>query len=282
MKLWRTVFWLTASLAGCSKPPIPSSTESPNWSVPIQVDGVKLFVPNGWSKLRPWDPRPWPNGLRIGSGGWGSATPWLGPLEGAERLKHGQFYIYESKLQHKRPRRPDTFFYLKATFELPVPVRTSWWGGSHDMLFFPFEVDQLRLSYRASADEVEQPYRELLWGMEFDAGKDAGDGWREVQRPFGKRTVTLRFDARDWRARGGRLPRRLAASYSPAFWSHYMPLGQLRWSANFETQNLPTDQWRARYVTADRLFRWLQLPPEKRDTDEQFSWWTDLRLRPAK
>lgn len=178
-------------------------------------------MPVAWGTARAQSPEPWPNGLRIASGGWGHATPWMGPLDGTEPLAPGRFFTLRSQRQHKRAHRPNTFFYMRATFAFPEVTRAGWWSGQRHGA--PFGVDRLTLTYRAPADVVEQPYAALLAGTTPDAGVDAGNGWREVRRSHDTRTVFIRFDSRDWRMRGGVLPRRLAASYSPHLWSHYRP-----------------------------------------------------------
>ncbi|WP_265564542.1 hypothetical protein [Sphingomicrobium arenosum] len=94
------------------------------------------------------------------------------------------------------------------------------------------------------------------------------------------RTVRLRFDAADWMARGGPLPRRLAASVSSNLWSHYVAHAVPGWEAHFDSQNLPITAWRAQYDTADDLFVWLRTAPEARDGERRFGWFVDPSHRP--
>jgi hypothetical protein len=267
---------------GCSEPAASPPRQLPSGNAQLQIDDVTLFVPIAWNALRPWHPRPWPNGLGIGSGGWGRFTPRGGPLELAEPSKT---YVTKSEGQQTRPDRPDPFFFLTVTFEFPAPSMPSrWWGRRRPKTFFPFSFDQLTLSYETAAREVERerPYTQVLGGLGPGDGEDVGYGWRQVRRPLANREVLLRFDASDWRARGGPLPRRMAASFGPPFWSHFATLDRTRWTAAFETQNLPLEQWRARYVTAGELFAWLQTSPERRDPSRRFEWWSDLRSRPTR
>lgn len=280
MCLRSAILILGAVVAGCNEPAAPSPRILPQGNARLTIDDVTLFVPIIWNARRRQDARPWPNGLQIDSGGWGSFTPWLGPIEGAEP---SQVYRTASAGQHTRPDHPGPFFFLKVTFEFPAPpLRTTGWGGREQETVFPFRIDRLTLSYRSALEDVERPYSKLLRGIRPDDGKNVGNGWRELHRSFGQREIALRFDANDWRAHGGPLPRRIAASFSPSFWSHFTTLNRTRWTAAFETQNLPVDQWRARYVTTDELFAWLQTPPEARDPKRRFQWWSDLRFRPTK
>lgn len=281
MSRCRSAIIMCGVLAGCSKPASPPTVDT-RWSVPISVDGVELFVPLNWAKSRPWSPRPWPNGVRVDSGGWGSSMPPLGPIELAERLENGRAYVFDSDGRSKRQGRPDVFFTLGVTFEFPLPPPPPWWRPKRLPLASGFSIDRLTFSYRALADVVGQPYRKLLADVAPTTGKELGSGWREVRRSFEGRVIMLRFDARNWQATGGTLPRHIAASYSPARWSHYMRLDKTRWTAEFDTQKLPVDQWRSRYETTDKLFAWLQTRPGKRNADERFVWWIDLRYRTTK
>ena len=279
MKQWRSVVLLVSLLTGCSEPRSSASDPHPNWSVPISVDGVQLYVPVGWNEKRLWDSRPWPNGLMVDSGGWGSTSPLMGPIQTAER---GLTYAQNSDGLKKRAGNPDPFFSLRATFEFPLPKpRTTWWGGTRRETASAYELDMLSLYYLAPSEEVEQPYEQLFLGVGPNDGKDVGDGWREITRNFKKRPIYLRFDRQDWQVRGGPLPRRLAASFSHHSWSHYMRLDRPRWNAKFETYRLPTQYWRARFVTAEELFDWLQTRPERRVAAQRFLWWSDLRFRPS-
>lgn len=268
-------------LAACG-----SSTESrrddlPKGNAHLVIDDVEMFIPIAWNAGRPWDSRPWPNGLQIGSGGWAHFTPLLGPLQGADAGK-----IYRETSSGKfppRPKYPDPFFFLTVTFEFPEPpLRKSWLGSHREKMFFPFSLDRLTYSYQGLSEDIERPYVELMDGIAPDSGKDVGDGWRELRRPFAKSEILIRFDADDWRAHGGPLPRRLAASFGPPFWSHFVTFDQPRWTATFDTQNLPIDQWRSRHEIADELLLWLLTSPEKRDPTRRFRWWSDLRFRPTK
>ena len=265
----------------CTKQAPSEERRLPAGSVALEVDEVRLFVPIAWNAGRPWDSRPWPNGLQISTGGWGHFTPWLGPIEGAERLAPGE--IYRAKSAGQRPDSRETFFNLRVTFEFPPPLLPRMtWKPRRDRLFFPLSLDRLTLRYRAPAEDVEQPYMNLLAGLRRDQGQDVGDGWREVRRRFADREVILRFDAADWHSRGGLLPPRMAATFRSRRWTHFSKLDQPRWTTEFETLDLPVEQWRDRYLIAEELFAWLQTPPGSRDETRRFRWWQDLRLRPAK
>jgi hypothetical protein len=169
------------------------------------------------------------------------------------------------------------------TFEFPErPRRTSWGGSARDWSSAPFKFDQLKLSYRSPSEDVEGPYVKLLQGVSYVDGADVGSGWRELRRQFAGKPISIRFDASDWRTRGGPLPRRLAASFGEPFWAHYMPLDSSRWEAEFETQSLPLDEWRARYETAEELFAWLRTPAARRQAERRFNWWSNPSSRPAK
>lgn len=267
----RATLGFVGVLAGCSQPNAPPQERPSDTIVPLAIDGTLLFVPSSWNARRPWDTRPWPNGLRVDTSGWARWKPRLGPLELAQKLPPGQTYRADSTGQHGRENRADPFFRLTATFEFPAS------GGKA----FPFKVDMLTLSYRAPQEVLEQPYTALLNGISIDAGDHVGDGWRELKRPFEGREIAIRFDARDWRIRGGPLPRRLAASFGPASWAHYITLKPSRWTAEFDTQRLPVQHWRARYVVTDELFEWLRTEPARRDPSEHFEWWRSAELRPT-
>lgn len=265
-------------------PALPPPNALPDWIAPLEIDGVTLFVPVAWAAGRPWSIRPWPNGVQIQTGGWGQFTPWLGPIEGAERLLHDQTFRADSANQQTRANQPDPFFYITATFEFPEPApERTWYGGvQRQKTFFPFDLDRLTFTYCAPKEEKVRPFVALLTGASPKDGEDVGSGWRQLTRQYDKREIMLRFDAHDWQGRGGPLPMRLAASFSAPFWSHFERLDEAHWTANFETQKLPINHWRARYETADSLFRWLLTSPEARDASRRFQWWTDLRYRPEK
>lgn len=267
-------------LSGCDEPTVSAPETLPAGSASLTIDDTSLFVPIAWNALRLTAPRPWPNGLRIDSGGWGHFEPQSGPIS---LLAPGQAYRSDSTGQQKRLGNPDPFFSLSATFEFPESPRpANWWQGVRQAPTYPFNVDLMTLSYRTPTEEVKRPYIELLSGISPKDGDDVGDGWRQVQRQFDRREIKLRFDARDWRTRGGRLPRRIAASFNPSSWSHFVALDRPRWTAQFQTEKLPVGQWRARYVTVEELFAWLQTPPGKRDEARRFRWWADLEFRPRK
>jgi hypothetical protein len=285
--IWkRLILLLGLGLLGCghAKPP---PAQHKDWIAPLAIDDVTLFVPTKWNRLLPWEPRPWPNGLRIDSGGWGQFEPWLGPLQSAGeywRPPPGKPFRADITARPPQPNYPDPFFRLVVTFEYPAPSpwKKTWWGGRRWQPVFPYEFDQLTYNYLAPAEPIDAPYVDLLAGLRPSDGEDVGSGWREVHRVFEKKDIALRFDATDWREHGGALPQRLAASFGEPIWSHFMPLDQPRWGAAFETQSLPVDQWRSRYQTAEQLFDWLQTAPEKRNPAQRFVWWTDLRFRPDK
>jgi hypothetical protein len=270
-----------ALLHACSRsqpePRLAVSTRS----VALDIDGARLFVPVRWAAGRPWDPRPWPNGVHISTGGWGSSKPWLGPIEASDDAP-GIVFHQNSTGQKKRPGNPDSFFYVTCTFEFPQPPATkTWWGGTQQERAFPFDIDQVTLSYFAPSEDIPRPYVALLKGLKATEGESVGDGWREVSRPFDRRQIRLRFDASDWVASGGAMPRHLAASFGPPFWSHFLLLDRPRWVGGFETLRLPVDQWRARYETTSDVFSWLQRTPETRDERRRFTWWAKPELRPA-
>jgi hypothetical protein len=272
-----------AVLAGCSAPAEQSAkTADDDWVVPIKVDGTALYIPRRWNKQPRSEPRPWRNGLQIDSGGWGSASPRLGPIATAEPLRNGRFYESDSATQSTQPDRHDPFFSLTVTFEFPMPpVEKDWLGRAKVQPVFPFNFDQLEISYNAPKDRVNRPYIELFKGVAPHDGVDVGHGWREVRRSYANRPIVLRFDAQHWRKSGGSLPGRVAASFDPVFWSHFTALKQERWSETFESQSLPLSEWNSRYDVAEELFTWLQTPPEKRDLTRRFVWWTDLKYRPT-
>jgi hypothetical protein len=265
-------------LAGCDEPP-PKPKSLPSGNATLVVDGTTLFVPIAWNAGRPWNPRPWPNGVQIGSGGWGHFRPSLGPIEMA---KSGQVYVRSSVSGPPRPDYPDPFFYLTATFEFPLPPHIKTPRDAQRELVMPFSFDRLTLAYEAPTERIERPYLKLLTSLKPTDGEDVGYGWREVRHRFLKRDIALRFDANDWREHGGPLPRRLAASFDPIFWSHFSSLDRPRWTASFDTQALPVEQWTHRYAVADDLFTWLQTSPHTRDPNRRFIWWSDLRYRPPK
>lgn len=267
---------------GCSSS-APPARPRPTWSAPIDADGVHLFVPVAWNMVRPWEPRPWRNGVRVDTGGWCSAEPWLGPLAGANPLPAGRFYRVVQPREHRADDRRDPCLDLTVTFEFPLRPRDDRWVARADPAWgFPFGIDRLTLTYRTPGEDRPLPYRDLLADLRPGNGTDVGDGWREVRRTFARQTILLRYDARDWRARGGAAPQRLAAAFDDTFWSHFMPLDRPRWSASFPTQRLPVRQWRQRYVVAEQLFAWLQTPPDQRNETHRFVWWTDLRDRPER
>lgn len=281
MKLKLLPLLIGSLLASCGEDQPLRPANAPAWSIPLKIDGTKLYVPASWSQGRPWDARPWDNGVKVGgTGGWRHFTPWLGPLEGANPLPEGAFYVSDSQAQRKRKGNPDVFFKLTALFEFPQPPRRSWWRQNER---HPgFAIDRLDIIYRAADDRAELPYLNLLAGLVPSDGEDVGDGWREVRRQFDDREIALRFDQTDWLEHGGPLPRRLAASFSPNFWSHYMPLNAVHWEAHFKSQNLPISQWRSRYETAEELFSWLRTPVEARDHTKRFAWWANFDSRPPR
>lgn len=287
---------LASAICGCDAPRKEPPTFR-DWNVPLAIGETTLYVPRSWNRRSRNDPRPWPNGLRVDTGGWGQFQPWLGPLQAAgnyDRPRPGEPFRADISAPRPRPDHPDPFFILSVTFEFPLPpVRKRPWWASHKITdVYPWGIDQLTYSYRAPADPIERPYVAMLSDLRPGDGRDVGDGWREVLRPFDARSrnplpdqrpktlIKLRFDADDWREHGGTLPRRLAASFSGPFWSHFEPLSVDRWEASFTSQNLPVDQWRARHETAERLFAWMRTSPRLRDSAERFVWWTDLSSRP--
>ena len=271
-------------LGSCSDPSPSRSRPMPDEIVPLEIDGTAIFVPKAWNAGRPWDARPWRNGVRAGTGGWGQFNPTVGPLALAgdygEHPKDG-IYRATSKGQKVDPRDP--FFTLSITFEFPLPpAKDSWWGKSTDNRVFPFSFDRLHISYHAPG-ERQMPYLTLLNNLGPDDGEDLGDGWRMVSREYSNRTVWFRFDALDWHARGGRLPRHLASSDSrgKGIWYHYLPLSPRGWSADFLTIRLPVSRWRAKYAAAETLYDWLGTSPAKRNYAKRFVWWQDLGDRPT-
>ena len=281
MKLKILLLSIGSLLASCGEDQAPPPESVPAWSIPLMIDGTKLYVPAAWSQGRPWDARPWHNGVKVGNtGGWGQFAPRLGPLEVANPLPDGKFFVLDSKEQRKPKSNLDLCFELVALFEFPQPPKRSWWRQKHP---HPgFAIDRLNINYRAADDRAAPPYLKLLQGLVPSDGEDVGDGWREVRRQFDGREIALRFDQTDWLERGGPLPRRLAASFSPAFWSHYMPLDAVHWEAQFESQELPISQWRPRYETADELFSWLRTPAKTRDLTKRFAWWVNFDSRPPR
>jgi hypothetical protein len=259
----------------------PPVDHRPEFDAPLDVDGVHLFIPVKWNRIYPSGPRPWPNGLRIDTGGWGQEEPWLGPLAAAEPLPPGQFFRSDSTAQPLPKIHVDPFLRLTFTFEFPLRPRDSWfksdlgWG-------LPFSYDQLDFTYRSAAEYKDQPYIALLDGLRPSDGVDVGDGWREVRRVYDKRPVLLRFDAKAWKVGSNTLPRRLAASVGLPNWSHFITLRQPRWTASFESTRLPIEEWRTRYETADQLFAWLRTPPERRNPARRFTWWTKGQYRPVR
>lgn len=263
---------LGTGLPGCNSRPAESR------SVPITVDGVKLYVPIDWGAVRPWYPRPWRNGLYVGTSGWGGFEPTLGAIELAKPLGPGLAYVADSRGKKKRKNEELLFFTLHFTFEFPKP--TSLWWRLRGGMFFPYDLDRLNINYLSIA-ERDAPYKQLLAGLRPTDGEDVGAGWRQVREKLDGHQVALRFDAEDWSARGGSLPRHLAASLErSSSWSHYSPLKPVGWAASFRTERLPVALWRERYSTAERLFAWLRTPPHRRDSETRFIWWTDARSRP--
>jgi len=262
--------------------PTATVDHRPNFDAPLDVDGVHLFIPVKWNRIYPSDPRPWPNGLRIDTGGWGQEQPWLGPLAAAEPLPAGQFFWSDSTAQPLPNNHVDPFLRLTFTFEFPLRPREDSWTRSDPGWGYPFSYDQLEMTYRSAVEDKAQPYTALLAGLRPSDGADVGDGWREVRRVYDKRPILLRFDTQDWRIGSDTLPRRLAASFTPAAWSHFTTLSQPRWTASFESTRLPIAKWRARYETADQLFAWLRTPPERRNPARRFTWWTKGQYRPAR
>ena len=278
----RGFFVLLLLLAACGGP--PAVVERPaDFDAPLDVDGVHLFVPVKWNRIHPSAPRPWPNGLRIDTGGWGQQDPRLGPLALAEPLAPNRFFRFDSKAQSLPENHVDPFLRLTFTFEFPLRPRDDSWGRSDTGWRYPFNYDQLSVVYHSAAEEETPPIIALLNGLRPSDGTDIGAGWREVRRNFDKRTILLRFDARDWQSGTDRLPRRLAASFDPrGDWSHFTKLDKPRWTASFETTRLPVDQWRTRYETADQLFAWLRTPPEQRNAAQRFTWWRKGQYRPTR
>lgn len=269
-------------LLGCGQP-TSNDYPKPDWIAPLDIDGVQMFIPVAWNAVRPWEPRPWPNGLRIDSGGWCSHEPWMGPIEAAGRLPPGAFYRVIYPKGQPRTGSPDPCFRLTVTFEFPLRPRDDGWFASSDPGWgFPFSYDQLTFTYYAPMEDKPEPYLALLSGLKPTDGVEIGDGWREVRRTFERRPLAMRFDARDWRTNHSPLPRRLAASFDLADWAHFATVGPNRWTARFGTTRLPIAQWRSRFDTTDQLFAWLRTPTEGRAATQRFVWWTDLRYRPAK
>lgn len=250
--------------------------------VPLEIDGNTINVPKAWAVGRVDSQRPWRNGvLATGMGGWGQFEPRLGPLElaGADGWPQDGVFRTSSAGQKVDPRDP--FFSLSITFEFPLPTaKRNWWGGLSNDPVDHFSTDMIDLTYR-TPDEKPAPYLELIDGLHPKDGRDVGEGWREVTRRYSNQTLRLRFDATDWRTRGGALPRRLVASYSKGeeSWNHHVALSPRGWSIDFETQHLSLSRWRARYVTAEALYDWLRTPPGKRDSAKRFEWWEDIRDR---
>lgn len=279
------VIILAALLGDCSDPAPPPTPPMTNVIVPMEIDGATIFVPKAWGVARTASPRPWRNGVLVGTGGWGQFNPRVGPLElagddGDERPQDG-IYRASSAGQKVDPRDP--FFWLDITFEFPLPpVKRNWWGGQKNKRIDHFATDMLELIFHAPG-EKPMPYLALLKGLRPEDGSNLGDGWREVTRPYSNQTLRIRFDATDWRTRGGALPRRLAASYSNGgeWWNHHLALSPSAWVMDFETSHLPLSRWRARYVTAGALYDWLRTSPEKRDAARRFEWWADIRDRPT-
>ena len=273
MRSLASFFIIAYFLGGCSDPGPLRSRAVSNTIVPLEIDGTTIFVPAAWDGGRPWDARPWRNGVLVGIGGWISFHPHIPALslidQENERPKDG-VYRASSKGQRVDPRDP--YFTLSVTFEFPLPPeKNSWWDKSKDNRIYPFSFDRLRISYRAP-DERQMPYLTLLNNLDPNDGEDLGDGWRTVSREYSSRTVWFRFDAVDWRARGGTLPPRLASSdsRSGSIWYHYLPLSPRGWSVDFNTQRLPLSRWRAKYSTAETLYDWLRTSPAKRKSRSAF------------
>lgn len=267
-------------LTGCDAGISQSNHSFPKGHAHLVIDGVDLFIPVAWNAGRSWYSRPWQNGVLAGTGGWGDFKPWAGAIE---KIDPHQTYISVSEGQRTRADRPDPFFFMRITFEFPEPSQElSLWHQPEKEKSYALSLDTLTFSYVTKAENIERPYEKILRNIRPDDGADVGNGWRQLHGTFKGRSIALRFDAHDWQTRGGALPRRIAASFSPSFWSHFETFDQPRWAASFETQNLPVAQWRIRYATADQLFVWLRTPPAQRDAKKRFIWWSDLRYRPIK
>lgn len=267
-------------LLGACDGPTTTVDHRPDFNAPLNVDGVHLYIPVKWNRIRSSDPRPWPNGLRIDTGGWGQQKPWLGPLSVADPLPPGNFFVSNSTTQPLPKNHVDPFLRFTFTFEFPLRPREDSWFKSDLTWGYPFSYDQLGVTYQSAAEDKAQPYASLLAGLRSSDGIDVGYGWREVRRVYAERPIFLRFDAQDWQAGSKTLPHRLAASFAPPDWSHFTTLGEPRWTASFKSTRLPVSEWRARYETADQLFAWLRTPPEHRDAARRFAWWTKGQYRP--
>lgn len=298
MAKWRILSGLAFLLAGCAQhEPAPhgarARTFNPDWSVPLDVDGTHLFVPVIWNAGTPRDPRPWPNGVLVQSGGWGQFNPRLGPISAADRLRSGEMFRAESAGQRRPEMGAGPFFYLNMTFEYPeTPVQYTSRGRPRGQTATGW--DTLAIRYHVPTDKFTYTYDSLFERLRLQDGADIGSGWREVKLPYLNGQIRVRFDAADWHAVGGRSPRHLAVesvsvmhsrwypTNSDAYWDHFMPYARQGWSVTFGSGHLPVSQWRAKYETAQSLFDWLRTPPEQRPAQQRFLWWPDIRYRSVK
>lgn len=291
-KLALTILTLSVLLASYCSWSTNSNTEGDSDSlvhskvvVPLEIDGTRIFVPKRWAWTGLGEPSRPQNILYAGTGGWGQFETRVGPLGAVGDHDWPLDGIFRAKSVGQPVDDRDPFFSLPITFSFPFPPsKRNWWGGVQVQQPYHHTLDVLDISYRAPQEKPMQ-YRALLSNLRPGDGDAIGDGWRVVTRTYEKQTLYLRFDEIDWRSRNSSLPRRIAVSYrsdTKGIWDHHVQYDPVGWVADFKTINLPLSHWRAKHETAETVFHWLQMAPQKRDRNKRFEWWQDIKDRPLR